>query len=317
VLVTGASGFVGSELCAELSRAGHVVRATGRDPRRLPAGASERAVIDELGPVTQWEAALDGIDCVVHLAARAHVMRDSKSNADLYMRVNAEGTLRLATQSARAGVQRFVFLSSIKVNGDATSTRPFSPLDDPRPLDAYGESKWEGEKHALRVGRETGMEVVVMRSPLVYGPGVKGNFLALMEWVDKERLLPLGRIANRRSLVNVWNLCDLMLTLLTHPDVSGRVWMASDCEDMSTPELVRRMARLMGKRARLMSVPVPLLAWAGVVVGRRAQTARLCGSLQVDVTGTREELGWSPSVPVEEGLRRTVSWYQEAKAHVG
>jgi len=317
VMVTGASGFVGSVLCTELSRAGYIVRAAVRDPRRVPTGATEQAVIDELGPATRWEAALEDIDCVVHLAARAHVMRDSQSNADLYMRANAQGTLRLATQCAHAGVRRFIFLSSIKVNGDATQARPFSPLDEPRPCDAYGESKWEAEKHALQVGRETAMEVVVMRSPLIYGPGVKGNFLALMHWVDKERLLPLGRIANRRSLVNVWNLCDLMLTLLTRSDVSGRVWMASDCEDLSTPELVRRMARVMGRRARLMSVPVPLLALAGTMVRRRAQAARLCGSLQVDVAATRQELDWSPAVPVEEGLRRTASWYQEAKAHVG
>ena len=145
--------------------------------RGVPMGATEQAVIDELGPATRWEAALEDIDCVVHLAARAHVMRDSQSNADLYMRANAQGTLRLATQCAHAGVRRFIFLSSIKVNGDATQARPFSPLDEPRPCDAYGESKWEAEKHALQVGRETAMEVVVMRSPLIYGPGVKGNFL--------------------------------------------------------------------------------------------------------------------------------------------
>jgi nucleoside-diphosphate-sugar epimerase len=316
-MVTGASGFVGSVLCAELSRAGYQVRAAVRDPRRVPAGASEQAVTDELGPATRWEAALEGIDCVVHLAARAHVMRDSKSNAGLYMRANAQGTLRLATECARAGVRRFVFLSTIKVNGDATRDRPFSPLDEPRPRDAYGESKWEGEKHAFKVGREAGMEVAVVRSPLVYGPGVKGNFLALMRWVDKERPLPLARVANRRSLVNVWNLCDLVRTLLTRANVSGRVWMASDCEDMSTPELVRRMAHVMGRRARLMSVPVPLLTLAGAIVGRGAQTARLCGSLQVDAAATRQELGWSPSVPLEEGLRRTVSWYEGVKAHVG
>jgi UDP-glucose 4-epimerase len=316
VIVTGASGFVGGTLCGVLSRAGYRVRAAVRDPRRAPPEAAETATVGELGADTRWHDSLEGVELAIHLAARAHVMNDAGS-ADAYREANARGTLNFAAQCAQAGVRRLVFLSSVKVNGEATAERPFSALDPPQPQDPYGVSKCEGEKFAMQVGEQSAMEVAIVRAPLMYGPGVKANFLRLMRWVDQERLLPLGAVANRRSLLSVWNLCDLLRVLLTHPQAAGRVWMASDGEDVSTPELVRRMACAMQRRARLVPVPMALLRAVGGAFGRRAEVMRLCGSLTVDLSATREGLGWSPPTTMNEGLERTVHWYRSAGATRG
>ena len=213
-------------------------------------------------------------------------------------------------QCAEAGVRRLVFLSSVKVNGEATAERPYSGLDAPQPQDAYGVSKYEAERFALQAGERSGMEVTIVRAPLMYGPGVRANFLRLMHWVDRERPLPLGAVENRRSLLGLWNLCDLIRVLLTHPAAPGQVWMVSDGEDVSTPELIRRMARTMNRRARLIPVPPGLLRMMGSLLGRRAEVARLCGSLTVDMSSTRDRLGWSPPVSLDEGLERTVRWYR-------
>jgi len=309
VLVTGATGFVGRVLCDALARAGYRVRAAVRDVSRAPLCVDEPMTIGDLGVANQWLPLLRDVDSVVHLAARAHVLGDPAANAHLYREVNAAGTLNLATQAADAGVRRFILLSSVKVNGESTRDRPFSADDEPQPRDAYGESKWEAERHALAVGAHAGMEVAIVRPPLVYGPGVKANFLRLLNWVDKERLLPLGSIANSRSLVNIWNLCDLLLLLITSPAAAQRVWMVSDGENLSTPELIRRMARAMHRRARLLRVPPKLLRAAAATLGYRSESERLCGSLVVDMSRTRRDLGWSPPVSVDEALSRTAQWY--------
>jgi UDP-glucose 4-epimerase len=311
VLVTGASGFVGRTLCGVLSNAGYRVRAAVRDPTRAPPNAAETVTVGDLGPDTAWQDALAGAELAIHLAARAHVMND-RGNEDAYLRANARGTLNFAAQCAAAGVRRLVFLSSVKVNGEATAERPFSALDLPKPQDPYGVSKYEGEKFALQVGEQSGMEVAIVRAPLMYGPGVKANFARLMRWVDQERLLPLGAVANRRSLLSLWNLCDLLGVLLTHAEAPGRVWMASDGEDVSTPELIRRLAGAMNRRARLIPVPLGLLRALGSVLGRRAEVTRLCGSLTVDLSTTRELLEWSPPMSLDEGLERTAAWYRSA-----
>jgi len=310
VLVTGASGFVGSVLCDVLTQSGYVVRAAVRELDRTPNGVSESVVTGDLGENTAWHEALDDVDSVIHLGARAHILGHSRNDSALYMQANAFATLNLATQAAARGIRRFVFLSSVKVNGEVTTTHPFNSSDEPRPRDAYGQSKWEGEKFALAVGEQTGMEVAIVRSPLVYGPGVKANFLRLMRWVDNGRLLPLGAVQNKRSLVNIWNLCDLLCVTLASSLAPGRIWMVSDGEDLSTPELVRKLASAMERPARLISVPVPMLQLLGFAFGYRAQVMRLCGSLVVDIAKTRAELGWSPPVPVDEALQRTVRWYE-------
>ena len=308
VLVTGASGFVGSILCGLLSESGYLVRAAVRDGAPIPPEAKEHCVIGNLGSSLPWGRALCGVDMVVHLAARAHILKDSPANAGLYFEANALATHNLARQAADAKVDRFVYLSSIKVNGDATTGRAFTRDDEPRPCDAYGLSKWEGEKLALKVATESGMRVSIVRPPLIYGPGVKANFLRLMQWIDAERFLPLGSVENARSLVSVWNVGDLIVTLLRASRPDG-VWMVSDGVDMSTPDLIRKIALAMRRRARLLPIPVTLLRAGATAIGYRAHVARLCGSLVIDISATRSDLEWTPPVSVAEGLLRTCRWY--------
>jgi nucleoside-diphosphate-sugar epimerase len=309
VLVTGATGFVGQTLCGILARSGYTVRAALRNDRGVPTGISEIAVVGDIGAATDWRAALRGMDVVIHVAARAHILGDSSANSSLYVETNVHGTERLADASAQAGVRRFVLLSSVKVNGEETIERAYTADDEPRPRDAYGTSKWHAEERVREVAKRTGMEAVIVRPPLVYGPGVRANFLRLLRWVDKELPLPLGAIANCRSLVSVWNLCDLLVRLLEHPRAPGRSWMVSDGEDLSTPELIRRIARAMNRHVRLVQVPIGVLTLFGVLTGRRAEVARLCSSLAVNIEHTCSELEWTPPMNVDEAIARTTGWY--------
>lgn len=309
VLVTGATGFVGQTLCDVLTESGYVVRAALRNDRSIPPYISERAVVGDISATTDWRAALRDTDVVIHVAARAHILGDPSANSNLYIETNSRGTERLANASAGAGIRRFVYLSSVKVNGEQTTDRPYTTDDVPYPQDAYGTSKRLAEEHVSEVAAATDMEAVIVRSPLVYGPGVRANFLRLLRWVDKERPLPLGAIENTRSLVSIWNLCDLLVRVLEHPLAPGRTWMVSDGEDLSTPELIRRIASAMSRRVRLVPVPVHVLSLFGRLTGRKAEIARLCGSLAVDIDRTCSELGWSPPIEVDEALARTVAWY--------
>lgn len=317
VLVTGATGLVGRTLCYSLDQAGYVVRAALRTAGPLPGGASEAVIVGSIDAATPWVDALRGVDCVVHLAARAHVLGDSPSHADLYLHVNAHGTERLARTAAQAGIRRFVNLSSVKVNGEETADRPYTARDEPRPQDSYARSKWLAEQALSEVSALTGMESLSVRSPLVYGPGVRANFLRLMKLVHRGWPLPFGAIRNRRSMVSVWNLCDLLVASLTNPRAAGRVWMVSDGCDLTTPDVVRRIAQAMSRPSRLITVAVPLLQAGAALTGLRGEMRRLCGSLAVDITDTREELGWSPPLSVDVAIARTVEWYlAEVRSHV-
>lgn len=311
VLVTGANGFVGSALCAALGRTPVRLRVAVRYSVAALPGV-EVATIDAIGPQTLWVDALQGCSTVVHLAARAHVMREEAVDPlAAYRSVNTDGTLHLAQQAAAAGVRRFVFLSSIKVNGEATTQgQPFRSSDTPHPQDPYGTSKWEAEKGLRQIAQDSGMEVVVIRPPLVYGPGVKANFAALMRAIAHKRPLPLGAIHNLRSLVGLDNLVDLVLACTTHPAAAQQTFLVSDGEDLSTTELVQRMARAMGQPSRLLPVPAWLLQAGACLVGQGAAAQRLCGHLQVDIQRTRNILGWTPPVTLDEGLRRTVAAMQ-------
>jgi UDP-N-acetyl-alpha-D-quinovosamine dehydrogenase len=309
VLVTGARGFVGSTLCPMLERAGYRVRAAVRTDGPTPAGASEQAVVGEVGGQTDWAPALQGVDLVIHLAARVHVMKPATAVAASYFETNARGTERLAQEAARHDVRRFVYLSSVKVNGEETRIRAYTADDVPHPRDAYGMSKWQAEQLLLQAASGKSMRPAIIRPPLVYGPGVRANFLHLLRWIDMERPLPLGGVRNSRSLVSVWTLCDLVIRALDHPAAANRTWMVSDSEDISTPELVRRLASAMGRRTRLLPVPPALLRLAGGLLGKGAEVRRLCDSLTVDVARTRAELGWSPQLSMEAALSATVSWY--------
>jgi nucleoside-diphosphate-sugar epimerase len=309
VLVTGTTGFVGRTLCARLAEAGFRVRAALRVARTVPGCIAESAVSGELGSSTDWGGALEGVELVVHAAALTHLgRRESRSDGERYAEINARGTGRLAQAAAAAGVRRFVFLSSIKVNGDERA-RPYHADDAPLPRDAYARSKLEGERLLRQAAASSGMEAVIVRPPLVYGPGVRANFLRLMRWIDRGWPLPFGALRNRRSLVNVWNLSDLVATLLACPHGAGGVWLVSDGEDLSTAELARRIARALQRDLRLPPVPLAMLRICGALAGRRAEMARLCGSLTVDATATRA-LPWSAPVTMDEALARTAAWYR-------
>jgi nucleoside-diphosphate-sugar epimerase len=315
VLVTGASGFVGSTLCEVLARAGHIVRAALRTERSVPACVPEKVIVGDMTADVDWRPALTGVDAVVHAAARAHVLRDSAENANLYITANAQATRRLVQSAAEGGVRRFVYLSSIKVNGEQTHGKPYTPADTPRPQDPYGVSKLLAEKALLEVCAGSATKVAIVRPPLVYGPGVRANFLRLLRWVDRQIPLPLGSVTNSRSLVSVWNLCDLLERLLEEPLSHGRTWLVSDGEDLSTPQLVRRIAHAMQRRACLLPAPPALLRSAGTLIGKRAEVDRLCGSLVVDISETRRELGWTPPIDVDDALARTVNWYLREAGH--
>lgn len=311
VLVTGANGFVGRAVCAEAKAGGFTVGATTRSACSLPDGI-DSFLVDPMDERTDWRAALTGADIVIHLAARVHVMSDTVTDPlDAFRRVNVQGTLNLARQAAAAGVRRFVFVSSVKVNGEASRPgHPFTVDDAPAPLDAYGISKMEAEQGLRALAAQTGMEVVIIRPPLVYGLGVKANFAAMMRWLQRGVPLPLGAIHNHRSLVSLDNLVDLIVTCLTHPAAANQTFLVSDGEDISTTELLRRMGQAMGRPACLLPVPAGLLTLAATLVGKRDVAQRLCGSLQVDIEKTRRLLDWCPPLTLDQGLKKAAQGFE-------
>jgi UDP-glucose 4-epimerase len=268
----------------------------------------------ELSSSVDWTPNLIGMDVIVHAAARVHVMNDQALDPlEAFRAVNVKGTLKLAEQAASAGVRRFVFLSSIKVNGESTTTNDaYSPDTAPAPSDPYGVSKMEAELGLKAIAERTGMEVVIIRPVLVYGPGVKANFLKMMQWLDKSVPLPFGAIRNSRSLVAVDNLVDLIVLCMEHPAAANQTFMVSDGEDLSTSELLRRMARALDKPARLVPVPVWILCLGARLVGKSDLSQRLCGSLRVDISKTREVLGWKPLVSVDSALKETAIHFQKS-----
>jgi nucleoside-diphosphate-sugar epimerase len=316
VLVTGASGFVGSAVVERLHHDGVAVRAASRSPVAQLAHGVRQVRVGDLTATTDWREALHGMDAIVHAAARVHVMHDTAADPLAeFRRVNVEGTVHLARAAADAGVRRLVFVSSIKVNGEGTEPgRPYRAGDCPAPVDAYGVSKREAEDELRLVASETGLEVVVVRPVLVYGPGVKGNFLSMMRWLHRGVPLPLGAIYNRRSLVALDNLVDLIATALRHPAAANETFLVSDGDDLSTTELLRRTATALGTSARLLPIPAPLLTSAARLAGRGGVAKRLCGSLEVDITATRERLGWTPRVSVDVALTRAARHFLDHDA---
>jgi len=311
VLVTGANGFVGRALGRELLRRGRRVRAAVRRDAGLPDGCEAR-VVGDLGPDTDWSAALDGVDAVAHLAARVHVVRERAVDPSAaFRRTNVEGTLRLARSAATAGVRRLVFLSSVKVLGEATPDGPFTDSSPANPRDPYGASKREAETGLSELAARSGMEVVILRPPLVYGPGVKGNFLSLLRLIERGVPLPLGGVRNQRSLLYLGNLVDAVDLCLSHDGAAGRTFLIRDGEDLSTAELVRRLAAALGRRAPLFPLPEGVLRLAAGCIGRRAAAQRLLGSLTVDDRRIRSELNWQPPFTVDQGLAETAIWWRE------
>lgn len=307
IAVTGASGFVGQRVLSDLARLGHFAIGVVRG-----GGAGLSRAVGEIGPDTDWTRALDGVDIVVHCAARAHVMQEqSEDPISLYRSVNVDGTRRLAEQAAVHGVKRLVYLSSVKAAGERSSPgRPLAVSDVPVPEDAYGVSKREAELALLEVGAATGLETVIIRPPLVYGPGVKGNFRRLMGAIAGGWPLPIGALDNRRSLVSLANLTDLIGVCVESPIAAGRTFFVSDGEDLSTASLARRMGVALGRPARLLPIPHAALSMLGRATGKAAEIERLVGTLQVDLDDNRELLGWCPPQTVEQGLRETADWFR-------
>ena len=290
VLITGASGFIGSRLCEGMRQQGHEVVAAPR-PGAAP---------------------MVGADAVVHLAGRVHVMHEAAADPlALFRAANVDASLQLARQAAACGVKRFVFISSVKVNGEATEAgRAFTEADAPNPLDAYGLSKFEAEMGLRALAETSGLEVVIIRPPLVYGPGVKANFAALMRAVQRGWPLPLGAVHNQRSLVALDNLVDFIGVCSVHPKAANQTFLVSDGHDISTTELVRGLARAEGVSPRLLPLPVWTLEALAAMLGKRKTVQRLCGNLQVDISKARDQLGWVPPLSVEEGLKRAVADFQ-------
>ncbi|WP_263770080.1 UDP-glucose 4-epimerase family protein [Propionivibrio soli] len=311
ILVTGAAGFVGKAVCASLSSSRQVracVRRGGATDIPDGVDVSQKLLL----PDEEWRDALVGVKTVIHCAARVHVMKDKSTDPLMeFRRVNVEGTLRLANQAASLGVDRFVFVSSIKVNGEETQAgQSFSAEHSPAPVDPYGLSKMEAEQGLRAIASKSGMEIVIVRPPLVYGPGVKANFRSIMRWLSRGWPLPLGAITdNRRSFVGMANLVDLLVTCIDHPAAANRTFLVSDGEDLSTAALLQRIGMALGMPAKLIPFPPGLLKWGGAFLGRPGVASRLCGSLQVDISFTKKVLGWSPPVSVDQELHRTAQYW--------
>ncbi len=310
VLVTGASGFVGQQLCAEMLKQGWHIKAALRAPHPLPGGVKP-VMVGAIDDGTDWTDALQGVDTVIHLAARVHVMKDTASDPLAeFLKVNLYGTANLAQQAKQAGVKRLVYVSSIKVNGECTSEmHPYTESDQADPQDPYGVSKWQAEQALQRIAEETGLEIVIVRPPLVYGPGVKGNFISLLAAINRGIPLPLAGANNARSLVYVGNLVAALIACAQHPAAAGQTYLASDGADISTALLVEKIAHALGRKSRLFYFPPGLLRVAATVLGRAEQIDRLFGSLRVSDAKIRKELGWAPPYTMEQGLRATADWY--------
>ena len=310
IVVTGASGFIGRALCRYLLAQGHAVVPAVRQA----SGLSDEVVVGDIDGVTDWRLALSGCNAVVHLAGRVHVMNDVAQNTSKLIRVaNIEATLNLARQAAKSGVKRFIFMSTIKVNGEGRDA-PYRETDAVAPEDLYAISKWEAEQGLQRIAQETGMEIVILRPPLVYGPGVKANFLGMMRWLQKGIPLPFGAIHNLRSLVGLDNLVHFILTCLLHPAAANQTFLISDGEDISITDLLRRVAVSLNVSARLFPVPQRLLEVGLKLVGKSDLSRRICGSLRCDISKAKTVLGWQPPVTMREGLHRTADYFLRGRS---
>lgn len=314
LFITGATGFVGRATLRRLSADGHEIVAAHHRALAVEQPGVRWVQLGSLDDMEELRSVLGGTEVIVHLAALAHLPASEKSHStDDFMRINRDGTVRLAQAAAEMGVRRFVYLSSVKACGESSGDHPLREQDSRHPEDAYGASKSEAEDGLAGVAAKTGMEHVVLRPPLVYGPGVRANFLSLLRWIDRGMPLPLAAIDNRRSLVYVGNLADALASCVHHSSAAGDTFFVSDGHDVSTAELVRGLGHALGRPARLFPVPLPLLRAAAAMAGRSAAVDRLSGSLAVDISRIRRELAWSPPCSLAEGLRETASWYRASR----
>lgn len=310
ILVTGANGFVGLPLCNELILRGYRVRSAVRSCSQSEGLPGEVIEVGDINDKTDWSRALEGVEVVIHLAARVHIMNDDSHNPlDAFRVLNVVGTEHLARSADAGGVRRLVYASSVKVNGERSLEQSFTEEDIPHPSDSYAISKWEAEQVLRTVAEETGLEVVIVRPPLIYGPRVRGNFLRLLKLVESAIPLPLGLVDNRRSMLYLGNFVDALIACAMHPNAAGNIYMVSDGVDVSTCKLVLDLSRIMG-RGGVWPFPLPLLRLVGKVAGRSAELERLWGSLVVDSSKIRRDLGWVPPYTMEQGLTDTINWFK-------
>lgn len=311
ILVTGATGFIGQALCKKLLEKGFPVRGTGRSIERIKKLPSrvEPVKMDLIDQNTDWSQALDGIDVVFHLAARVHVMDDKEANPlKAFREVNVASTKKMAEDAAAAGVKRMVFVSSIKVNGEGKSME-YTEYDIENPLDPYGVSKWEAEQELGKIADKTGMEMVIIRTPLVYGPGVKGNFLQLLKIASLGIPLPLANIDNQRSFIYVGNLVNSLVSCACNPEAASKTFLICDGKNISTPELMKMIAQTFKRPLRIFPLPFFLIRWVGKLLGKSPAIDRLWGSLTIDSSKLQRDLDWKPVYTMEEGIQETVKWY--------
>lgn len=321
ILITGANGFVGKALISELIENGFCVRAPLRSIHAknqlayLNSSFLETVVIGDIDTHTSWHTILEGVDAVIHLAARVHVMRDSVSNPlEEFRKINTYATERLARQAAELGVKRFIYLSSIKVHGEATKKdKAFAVQDLPNPQDAYAKSKWEAELVLKRIGQKTGMEIVIIRPPLIYGPEVKANFLQLLNLINSPIPIPLKKADNKRSMIYLGNLVSVIVYSLTHPVAANQTYIVSDNETASVAELIQLLGKALNRRPYLIPVPKLLLKIVGGLAGKTAAINRLLSHLLVDINKVKRELAWTPPYSLQDGLSATANWYKTKK----
>ncbi len=317
VLITGANGFVGQAVCQHLTDAKFIVRKALRQQRDNQVQPQDDCqIVGEISTNTDWSQALSGIDSIVHLAARVHVMNDSVSDPlSEFRKVNVAGTINLAKQAVRANVRRFIFVSSIKVNGEKTEGNYFTESDVPAPQDPYGISKFEAEQSLLEIARLTGLEVVILRPPLMYGPAVKANFYQLMNAIYKRWPLPLGKVNNQRSLLYVSTFADAIKTCLIHPNASGKTFLVSDEKSLSTAELIEKMGHFLQSSPRLFNIPVAWMKLGGKCLGKASVIDRLTSSLVIDSNKIRQELSWASPYSFDAGIQKTAEWFLANKSH--
>ena len=313
ILVTGATGFIGKAVIQKLLIQEFIVSALVRNTSPALPDSVTQIVIGDISTLPKNISALQNIDVLIHIAARAHIMNETENNPlTEFRKVNTTATLNLARQAAEAGVKRFIFISSVKVNGEITEPgTSFTPGNTHAPTDPYGLSKFEAEQGLMSLTQNTGMEVVIIRPPLVYGPGVKANFLAMIKWVDKGVPLPLGAIHNKRSLVALDNLVSFICHCINHPKASNEIFLISDNEDVSTTELLQKVAKALGKKIILLPIPVSLMRVAARLIGKQAVASRLFDSLQLDSSKAKDLLGWQPVINMDEQLKILVSFYKK------
>lgn len=315
ILLTGVTGFLGSAITLQLSQQGYSLTTAMRCIDHTIPSIIQQKFIGDLLPNTDWTEIFNNINTIIHLAARAHILKDQATNPlATFRETNTYATLNLAQQAANAGVRRFIFISSIGVNGNQTYAEPFTAEDTPNPAEPYAQSKHEAEIGLRQIAIETGMEVVIIRPPLVYGANAPGNFGQLIKIVARGIPLPLGNIHNQRSLIALPNLIDLITTCIDHPAAVNQTFLVSDGEDLSTTELLQRLSHALGKPAHLLPIPQSWLETTLTLLGKRAIAQRLCGNLQVDISKTRDLLGWTPPISVDEALRQTAQTYLQQQS---